>query len=101
VTYEYVLLRDINDSAVDARELGALLRGRRAHVNLIPFNEVEGLSYRRPSDRSLEEFTGELRKSGISVKVRKRKGSEIDAACGQLRRQIETAKQYHALGAGV
>jgi 23S rRNA (adenine2503-C2)-methyltransferase len=89
VTYEYVLLRDINDSAVEARELGALLRGRRAHVNLIPFNEVEGLPYRRPSDRSLEEFTGELRKSGISVKVRKRKGSEIDAACGQLRRQID------------
>ncbi len=93
VTYEYVLLRDINDSAANARELGALLRGRRAHVNLIPFNEVEGLPYCRPSDRSLADFTGELRKSGISVKVRKRKGSEIDAACGQLRRGVETSER--------
>ena len=92
VTYEYVLLRDINDSAAIARELGELLRGRRAHVNLIPFNEVEGLPYCRPTDRSLEEFTGELRKSGISVKVRKRKGSEIDAACGQLRRRVQTSE---------
>jgi 23S rRNA (adenine2503-C2)-methyltransferase len=87
VTYEYVLLRDLNDSAAHARELAWLLRGRRAHVNLIPFNDVEGLPYRRPTDEALSAFMAELREADISVKVRKRKGSEIDAACGQLRRQ--------------
>lgn len=86
VTYEYVLLRDLNDAPAHARELGRLLRGRRAYVNLIPFNDVAGLPYRRPTDEALAAFVMELRSHGISVKVRKRKGSEIDAACGQLRR---------------
>jgi 23S rRNA (adenine2503-C2)-methyltransferase len=90
VTYEYVLLRDLNDSAEHARELARLLRGRRAHVNLIPFNDVEGLPYRRPTDEALAAFVAGLRDADVSVKVRKRKGSEIDAACGQLRRQALT-----------
>jgi 23S rRNA (adenine2503-C2)-methyltransferase len=90
VTYEYVLLRDINDLPENARALGRLLRGKRAHVNLIPFNDVEGLPYRRPTQESLNAFIAQLRQSGVSVKVRKRKGSEIDAACGQLRRKVET-----------
>jgi len=88
VTYEYVLLGGINDAASHARELAALLRGRRAHVNLIPFNDVEGLPYRRPAPESLMMFTNVLQAAGISVKVRKRKGSQIDAACGQLRRSV-------------
>ena len=93
VTYEYVLLRDLNDSVVHARELARRLRGRRAHVNLIPFNDVEGLPYRRPTPEALAEFVAILKRSGLSVKVRKRKGSEIDAACGQLRRQaLETVQ---------
>lgn len=91
VTFEYVLLRGINDSTSHARELAKLLRGRRAHVNLIPFNDVEGLPYRRPSDESLAGFVQDLQTGGVSVKVRKRKGSAIDAACGQLRRQVEQA----------
>jgi 23S rRNA (adenine2503-C2)-methyltransferase len=86
VTFEYVLLGDVNDSEGAARELAGLLSGRQAHVNLIPFNEVGGLPYRRPSEESLQAFVGALRQRGVSVKVRKRKGSEIDAACGQLRR---------------
>ena len=86
VTYEYVLLRDLNDGPQHASELARLLQGRHAHVNLIPFNDVEGLPYRRPRDEALALFTNRLRNDGISVKVRKRKGSEIDAACGQLRR---------------
>jgi 23S rRNA (adenine2503-C2)-methyltransferase len=85
VTFEYVLLRNINDQPEHARELAALLAGRQAHVNLIPFNEVEGLPYRGPTPESLGTFTDVLRRAGISVKVRKRKGSEINAACGQLR----------------
>jgi 23S rRNA (adenine2503-C2)-methyltransferase len=86
VTFEYVLLRGVNDSAEHADELARLLRGRCAHVNLIPFNDVEGLPYRRPTDEALAAFVERLRRDGVSVKVRKRKGSEIDAACGQLRR---------------
>jgi 23S rRNA (adenine2503-C2)-methyltransferase len=87
VTYEYVLLHGINDAPAHARQLAELLRGRRAHVNLIPFNDVAGLPYRRPTPEALADFITALRGGGISVKVRKRKGSNIDAACGQLRRQ--------------
>jgi 23S rRNA (adenine2503-C2)-methyltransferase len=86
VTYEYVLLGGINDDVTHARELACLLQGRRAHLNLIPFNDVAGLSYKRPSPEALAAFLAPLKQQGISVKVRKRKGSQIDAACGQLRR---------------
>ena len=88
VTYEYVLLAGLNDEPMHARQLVGLLRGRRAHVNLIPFNDVEGLPYRRPTTESLQDFVNVLQQGGISVKVRKRKGSQIDAACGQLRREM-------------
>jgi 23S rRNA (adenine2503-C2)-methyltransferase len=88
VTFEYVLLGGVNDSPAEARELAQLLRGRKAHVNLIPFNDVQGLPYRRPTQEALAGFLAPLRRAGISVKVRKRKGSDIDAACGQLRRQV-------------
>ena len=97
VTFEYVLLSGLNDTSSHARELAQLLSGRHAHVNLIPFNDVEGLPYRRPTDEALIAFTAELRRLGISVKVRKRKGSEIDAACGQLRRATES-QGMQALG---
>jgi 23S rRNA (adenine2503-C2)-methyltransferase len=86
VTFEYVLLGGLNDSPDQARELAQLLKGRHANVNLIPFNDVEGLTYRRPTQEALTLFLEQLRHAGISAKVRKRKGSEIDAACGQLRR---------------
>lgn len=86
VTFEYVLLGGINDDMTHARELARLLEGRRAHVNLIPFNDVPGLPYRRPTPGSLAAFLAPLKQQGISVKVRKRKGAQIDAACGQLRR---------------
>ena len=93
VTYEYVVLGKMNDQAIHGRQLAGLLRRRKAHVNLIPWNDVEGLPYRRPSDLDLNGFIAELEKAGVSVKVRKRKGSEIDAACGQLRRQAELRAQ--------
>jgi 23S rRNA (adenine2503-C2)-methyltransferase len=97
VTYEYVLLGGINDGPAQAQELVHLLRGRRAHVNLIPFNDVPGLPYRRPTDEALTAFVATLRRGGISVKVRKRKGSAIDAACGQLRRRIEGEQEVKEL----
>lgn len=86
VTYEYVLLGGVNDQPEHAGQLGRLLRGRGAHVNLIPFNDVKGLPYRRLSQAALTDFVAILEQERVSVKVRKRKGADIDAACGQLRR---------------
>jgi 23S rRNA (adenine2503-C2)-methyltransferase len=86
VTYEYVLLRDVNDRPEHAAELARLLAGRQAHINLIPFNDVVGLPYHRLTQEALTDFVAILREAGLSVKVRKRKGADIDAACGQLRR---------------
>jgi 23S rRNA (adenine2503-C2)-methyltransferase len=91
VTYEYVLLREVNDRPEHAAQLARLLRGRQAHVNLIPFNDVAGLPYRRLTQEALTDFVGILRGAGLSVKVRKRKGADIDAACGQLRRSALAA----------
>jgi len=85
VTFEYVLLRDANDSAVQARQLAALIGARKVHVNLIPYNPVADLPYRTPRAERVHEFAATLRRAGLSVKVRKTKGRKIDAACGQLR----------------
>ena len=89
VTYEYVLLRGVNDRSTDAEALGRLLARRRAHVNLIPYNPVAGLPYERPDDKAIREFVAILRNRQISVTVRKTKGRVIDAACGQLRRRLD------------
>src|SRR5262249_33466058 len=86
VTYEYVMLRDLNDRPEHADELARPLAGRQAHVNLIPFNDVQGLPYLRPTQPALQDFVQRLRRRGVVVHVRKRKGADIDAACGQLRR---------------
>src|SRR5262249_53494227 len=90
VTYEYVLLRDINDRPRDALALARLLRGRKSHVNLIPYNPVASLPYRRPAPEAIRRFVATLRDRGVSVTVRKTKGRVIDAACGQLRRRVES-----------
>jgi 23S rRNA (adenine2503-C2)-methyltransferase len=100
VTYEYVLLRDLNDQPGHAAELARLLQGRQAHINLIPFNDVEGLPYRRLSQRALSDFLAVLRQAGLSVHVRKRKGADIDAACGQLRRSILSEADTQRPGTG-
>jgi 23S rRNA (adenine2503-C2)-methyltransferase len=93
VTYEYVVLGGLNDQYEHAKQLAGLLAGRKAHVNLIPWNDVQGLTYARPHDEDLKGFVETVRKAGVSVKIRKRKGSEIDAACGQLRRKVESEAQ--------
>ena len=85
VTYEYVLLRDVNDLPEHARMLARRLATRKVHVNLIPYNPVEGLPYATPRSESVRQFAETLRHAGLSVKVRKTKGRKIDAACGQLR----------------
>lgn len=89
LTFEYVLLAGINDQADHARRLAALLRGRTALLNVIPYNPVAGLPYQTPSTNALNRFLDILRAAGINVFVRERKGDKIDAACGQLRRQAE------------
>jgi 23S rRNA (adenine2503-C2)-methyltransferase len=86
LTYEYVLLGGINDRPQHAHQLVALLRGRTALLNVIPYNPVAGLPYRTPTDRDIEQFLAILTRGKINVQVRQRKGDKIDAACGQLRR---------------
>ncbi len=86
LTFEYVLLADLNDSPLQARKLAALLRGRTALLNLIPYNPVAGLPYGTPSGNAVSRFVEILRTSGLNVQVRERKGDKINAACGQLRR---------------
>jgi 23S rRNA (adenine2503-C2)-methyltransferase len=92
VSYEWVLLAGVNDTERDAIELGALLRHRLAHVNLIPFNQVDGAPYREPAARDVRRFAAQVRAQGLNVTVRDTRGRESDAACGQLRARIlETA----------
>src|SRR5215831_16870277 len=85
VSYEWVLLAGVNDTERDARELGALLRGRLAHVNVIPFNPVDEAPYREPDPREVVRFVRQVRAQGLNVTLRDTRGREEDAACGQLR----------------
>lgn len=85
VTYEYVLLSGVNDAPQQAHELGRLLQERIAHVNLIPMNAVAELSFVEPTEPRTAEFVRTLEAYGVAATVRKRKGADIDAACGQLR----------------
>jgi 23S rRNA (adenine2503-C2)-methyltransferase len=87
VTFEYVLLRGVTDSPEDALHLVRLLKGIRAKVNLIPLNEAEELHYKRPSDAAIERFQQVLVDHHISAFVRKNRGNDISAACGQLKKK--------------
>lgn len=86
LTFEYVLLADVNDRPEHASSLVRRLRGRPAMLNVIPYNPVDGLPYKTPSREALSEFREILEEGGINVMVRQRKGDKINAACGQLRR---------------
>ena len=85
VFFEYVMLEDVNDTAEDAGRLGRLLRGIRAKVNLIPFNDWEGSGFRRPPLARILAFQAILLDAGITTTVRWSKGEDIGAACGQLK----------------
>ena len=91
VTYEYVLLAGVNDAPHHAAELADLLAGRTAHVNLIPMNDVAELDFAAPGSPATGRFAAILNDAGVPATVRKRKGADIDAACGQLRRTAERA----------
>jgi 23S rRNA (adenine2503-C2)-methyltransferase len=86
LTFEYVLLGGLNDQPQHARQLAQLLRGRLALINLIPYNPVSGLPYQTPTKSSVRHFVEVLESAGLNVQIRERKGDEINAACGQLRR---------------
>jgi 23S rRNA (adenine2503-C2)-methyltransferase len=91
VTFEYVLLHDVNDSRENAREVVELLRGIRARVNLIALNPGPGIRFQTPTDETVIEFQEILRDAGILTFVRRPRGRDIFAACGQLKRTVEIA----------
>ena len=84
VTFEYVMLEGVNDSVAQARALARLLKGHPAKVNLIPFNPFPGTHYRRSSAAAIQRFRDELLQRGVLTTVRRTRGDDIDAACGQL-----------------
>lgn len=88
VTFEYILIAGVNDSFEKANQLAALLDRKTAIVNIIPYNPVPELEWKRPSTRRIEAFVRALTDAGVQVKVRFRKGDDINAACGQLRRSF-------------
>jgi len=88
ITFEYIMIEGVNDSLEEARLLADRVRKLRAKINLIPYNTVEGLPWKRSSDSAQEEFLNTLRTRGIAATIRREKGHDIDAACGQLRRRF-------------
>ena len=86
ITFEYSLVKDVNDGVEDAKSLGKLLKGMLCHVNLIPVNEVKENSFKRSSEKAISDFENILKNLKIDVTVRREMGSDINAACGQLRR---------------
>jgi 23S rRNA (adenine2503-C2)-methyltransferase len=84
LSFEYTLIRGVNDGRDDARRLVGLLHGLRAKVNLIPMNEHPGAPYQRPDDATVERFAAELARSRAPVSIRRSRGDDVFAACGQL-----------------
>ncbi|MBQ1629919.1 MAG: 23S rRNA (adenine(2503)-C(2))-methyltransferase RlmN [Firmicutes bacterium] len=89
VTFEYTLIRGVNDDDAHLTKLAVLLKGMLCHVNLIPLNKVKGKEYEPGHERTAHEFRDELERHGIPATVRRELGSDIDAACGQLRLSSE------------
>jgi 23S rRNA (adenine2503-C2)-methyltransferase len=88
ISFEYILLADLNDRPDHAQELAAHLRGFQSHVNLIPYNPIQEVDYKRPTSQRVQAFAAELKKRNIAVSVRYSRGLEADAACGQLRASV-------------
>jgi len=91
VTFEYVMLKGVNDSASDARELIKLIEGIPAKINLIPFNPWPGSKYERSTSDSIQKFAEILERSGYRSPVRRPRGQDIFAACGQLKSESKRA----------
>jgi 23S rRNA (adenine2503-C2)-methyltransferase len=95
LTFEYILIAGVNDGLDQIKPLAQLARRLRAKVNLIPYNRVEGLPWNRPSEAAQERFLAALAKEKVSATLRREKGHDIDAACGQLR--LKTERELNAL----
>ena len=92
VSFEYSMVRGVNDSDACAKQLADLIRGMGAHVNLIPINPVDGSPYSATDDANVHRFQKELEALGVNATVRRRLGTDISAACGQLRREDAQGK---------
>jgi 23S rRNA (adenine2503-C2)-methyltransferase len=84
ITFEYVLLAGVNDSPHDAKRLAKLVAGMKSKVNVIPLNAAPGIPFERPSDEAIDRFAKIVADHGVTVSVRKSRGRDIRAACGQL-----------------
>ena len=93
ITFEYILIEDINDSIEQAQLLSSIASSLKAKVNLIPYNKVEGLPWKRPNENIQEAFLKALTSKGIQATLRREKGHDIEAACGQLRLQKERGER--------
>ena len=89
VTFEYIMLKDVNDTDECAIELSKLLKGINCYVNLIPYNETENIEFKRSNTSQIARFYDILKKNNINVTIRKEFGSNVSAACGQLRAKVE------------
>ena len=98
LTFEYILITGVNDSVEQARPLAALARRLFAKVNLIPYNRVEGLHWERPDEETQVKFLAALEKQKVIATLRREKGHDIDAACGQLRLRTEKETSSDAAG---
>lgn len=101
ITFEYVLLDGVNDSLDDARRLAKLLAGIKAKVNLIPLNAAPGIPFERPSDPRVNNFARTLAERGVTVSVRRSRGRDIRAACGQLIVEGQTRSAGQRLAAAI
>lgn len=93
ISFEYSMVRGVNDSPATAKELAKLIRGMGAHVNLIPINPVDGSPYSATDAENVNRFQNMLTELGVNATVRRRLGSDISAACGQLRREAAKEEQ--------
>jgi 23S rRNA (adenine2503-C2)-methyltransferase len=89
LTFEYILIAGVNDGLDQVKPLAALAKRLNAKINLIPYNKVEGLAWERPGEERQEAFVACLEELGASATLRREKGHDIDAACGQLRLKTE------------
>ena len=93
ISFEYALSKDNNDNLDDAKALVKLLKGMLCHVNLIPINKIEGGKYTKSTNENIIKFRDYLNENGIVATIRRELGSDIDAACGQLRRKSLNTKE--------
>src|SRR5258708_39310531 len=100
VSFEYAMMRDVNDQLNQAAALGSLVSGFPSHVNLIPLNEVEGSPFKPTPRRRILEFQRVVLDQSVSCTVRTTRGDDIEGACGQLRAAVEAVSSDHSTPSG-